>query len=372
MTLKLYNKIDAANDRNRANEFLRHAKSKSKRTPIENYRIGNVYDLILKDDVKAHSYYTQAVNQSIDTRNEDSFFIWTRLRDRVDINHMFEADDAKYDIFNLNELDLELKELEVALLSVYDANKNSQTEDKKNLEERVRWVTDNQNVHDKNINNSLKKGYDQIKYENEYNFMWEIGNIIDYIRDIYSIEADEAELKNVEPAVKMLEYINKNGGLTIMKLKDTERNFVSNVFTKIFNEQDGKKRKTMLENFILNLKDSYSNGTPVCITGRTARIMSSFTNMDDTNSELGILKDKPIIRNEILSKAASVRNKIYDAAPKDIQDKYNKSIRDDDTKKLESDIMHGIISMINNDYYEMKNTDQDFIGSVIKEIELSI
>jgi hypothetical protein len=123
MTLKLYNKIDAANDRNRANEFLRHAKSKSKRTPIENYRIGNVYDLILKDDVKAHSYYTQAVNQSIDTRNEDSFFIWTRLRDRVDINHMFEADDAKYDIFNLNELDLELKELEVLIKIVKQKTK---------------------------------------------------------------------------------------------------------------------------------------------------------------------------------------------------------------------------------------------------------
>ncbi len=369
-TLRLYNKIDMSNNPKQATEFINYAGSKPKQSLLENYRIGNIYDHILKNDIKAHEYYTRAINQAMAAKNEDAFFVWTRLRDRIDINHMFETDDVKYDLFNLNELDVELKELETALLTIY--SEDTRPKYKKSLEDHVHWVTDNQNVHDKNINDHLRKGYDQIRYENEYNFLWDIPNIIGYLCGIYAAEADKAELKNIDPAIKMLEYIDEKGSNNIMKLNDTERNFISNVFTKIYNEENHHKRKTMLENFVLNLKDSYSDGSPVCITGRTARIMSSFTNMDDTNQDLGILKDKPMIRNEILLKAANVRNKLYEAAPKDVQNKYDKSVEDESVKELETVIMRSIMDMIDTDYKEIKRTDSDFILGIIKEIETSI
>lgn len=374
-SLKLYNQIDNDNDEESANLFLSYAKNRIKKSPLENYRIGNVYDFMLKDDIKAHEYYLQAINQAIDEPDEDALFIQTRLRDRVDINNIFEIDDAKYNIFNLDELDNELKELERALTDIYMADKPynvSNTNDKKTLEERVQWKSDSQNVHDSNINNELRKGYEKIKNENANSFLWEIPDIIDYTRFIYSKEADEAELRNIEPALKMLDYIDSKQGVEIMKLNTSERDFISNVFTKIYNEPDAKKRKILLENFMLNLKESYSNGSPVCITGRTTRIMTSFADMDENSPTLGILKAKPVIRNEILLKSADIRNKIFDNADKEVQDKYNKSINDVDTAALENDMKQEIRKMIHADYKELENEDKKFISGIIDEVEASL
>lgn len=374
-SLKLYNQIDNDNDEESANLYLFYAQNRIRRTPLENYRIGNVYDFMLKDDIKAHDYYLQAINQAINEPDENALFIQTRLRDRVNINDIFEIDDAKYNIFNLDELDNELKELERALTNIYTNNiydidhKNSE---KRTIEERVHWKSDSQNVHDSNINNELRKGYEQIKYENKYNFLWEIPDIENYIRYTYSQEADAAELKNIEPALKMLEYVDSKKGVDIVKLNTSERDFISNVFTKIYNEPNEKKRKVLLENFMLNLKESYSNGSPVCITGRTTRIMTSFSDMDDTNPSLGILKAKPVIRNEILLKAADIRNKIFDEAPEEIQDKYNKSINDTDTKELEENMKQKIRRMISRDYTELETNDKTFINGIIEEIEASL
>ncbi len=368
-SLKLYNKIDNSNDINTANKYLFCAKNKIRKTPLENYRIGNMYDLVLKNNAEAHNYYLRAINQARDEQDEDALFIRTRLRDRIDTNNIFEIDDANYDFFNLLELHNELMELERTLINMHTDEPNN---DGKSLEERIRWVSDNQNVHDRNINDELRKGYDSIKDENKYNFIWEIPEIKDYILNIYANEADEAELPNIEPSIKMLDYIEKNGKQKIMKLNETERDFVGNIFTKIYNEKDMKNRKTIMENFMMNLKESYKNGTPVCITGRTARIMSSFTNMDENNPTLGILKDKPILRNEMLLKAADIRNKIFNEASIEVQNKYNNSVQDKDTEDLELKMKKKIREIINKDYAELIFKDSNFVEGVIKEIEDSL
>jgi hypothetical protein len=385
-SLRLYNQIDNDNDRDSANLYLSYAKNRIKRSPLENYRIGNVYDFMLKDNDMAHEYYLQAINQIIDTPDENAQFIQTRLRDRIDINDIFEIDDTKYNIFNLDELDNELQELERALTNMHAHNindadnngyygsfgSNTLPDSKKSLEERIQWKSDSQNVHDSNINNELRKGYEQIKDDNRHNFLWEIPDIENYIRYTYSQEADDSELRNVTPALKMLEYIDSKKSTNIMKLNTSEREFVSNVFTKIYNEPDTNKRKTLMENFMLNLKESYSNGSPVCITGRTTRIMTSFADMDDSNPTLGMLKAKPVIRNEMLLKAADIRNKLFDNASEEIQDKYNKAISDNDTNTLEDSMKKEIRQMIHADYAELEANDKNFVKGVIEEIEASL
>lgn len=375
-SIQLYNQIDNDNDKDSANLYLSYAQNRIKRTPLENYRIGNVYDFMLKDDLTAHQYYLQAINQARDTPDENAYFIQTRLRDRVDINNIFEHDDAKYNLFNLNQLDTELQELEAALANIYDTSHNGKnkydTNEKKTLEDKVQWKSDSQNVHDNNINNELRKGYEQIKRDNHMSFLWEIPDIQNYINYTYAKDADINELKNVKPALKMLDYIYRQSPTDIVKLQTPEREFISNVFTKIYNEPSSNKRKTLLENFMLNLKESYSNGSPVCITGRTTRIMTSFADMDDSNPALGILKSKPVIRNEILLKAADIRNKIFDTASLNVQDKYNKSISDTETKTLEDSMIKEIKYMVSSDYAELEASDKKFIDGIIDEIEQSL
>ncbi len=377
-SLEMYNQINNDNDLDAATRYISTATSRFKRSPLENYRLGNVYDFMLRDDEKAHEYYLEAINQIIREPSEDALFIQTRLRDRINIDTIFEVDDNKYNLLNLDELDNELRELEMVLLRLY-AVPDAPTTPAPNspitpatLEERVQWKSDSQNVHDSNINNNLRDGYEQIKEENLDKFIWEIDDITDYIKYIYSKEADPSELHNVGPALYMLDYIKNKGAANITKISASEREFVGQVFTKIYNEPDQQKKKNMIENFMLNLKESYGSGSPVCITGRTTRIMTSFSDMDDANPTLGILKAKPVIRNEILMKAADIRNKVYDAASKEIKEKYDKAVIDDETESLENSMKQSIKSMVYADYEKLAKEDARFIQNILDEINASL
>jgi hypothetical protein len=180
--------------------------------------------------------------------------------------------------------------------------------------------------------------------------------------------ADPAEIHNVEPALNMLNYINVQHAPSITKIDASEKTFIGNVFTKIYNEKDKKRQKTLMENFLLNLKDSYGEGVPVCITGRTTRILTTFADMDNENPTLGILTSKPVIRNEILTKAASVRNKVLEEATPEIQRKYNDGVTDCETEYLEKTILENIHKMINADYVDLCKNDAKFIKSVIDDV----
>lgn len=369
---KLYNEIDNDNDKEKADMFINSVNKRIKKSTIDNYRIGNIYDFVMHDDNKAHEFYLQAIDQAKNEPDEDALFVQTRLRDRIQINDIFEIDDTKYNIFNLNALDTELRDLEDTLTRIYEKELYKKPDVPKKLEERVIWISDSQNVHDSNINNALRDGYEQIKKENNGNFLWDINDIINYIQHIYSKESDFTELHNIEPAIDMLHYINTRGANNIVKLNTTEKDFVSNVFTKIYNEPEQQKRKTMMENFMLNLKESYGAGTPVCITGRITRIMTSFSDMDTNNPSLGILKAKPVIKNEIFLKAASIRNKIIDKADKETQDKYNNGVYDKCVEDLENNIKIQIKNMIHADYYKLVKEDPKFIEGIIEEINASL
>ncbi len=358
------------NDVETAERYIYNSSIRPLRTPLENYRIGNIYDFMLNDNEKAHDYYLEAIVQTLQNPTEDALFIHTRLQDRININDIFETDDNKYDLFNLQQLDDELKELENAINAIYLNKKNN--DGPKTIEDRIQWKSDSQNVHDNNINNELYEGYKKIVLENRNNFLWEIPNIREYIQNIYSKEADSNELHNIQPAIHMLDYIYNRGADNIMKLGTNERAFIGQIFTKIYNENDKQKRKNMMENFMLNLKDSYADGTPVCITGRITRIMSSFSDMDDENPLLGIFKTKPLIRNEILTKAAAIRNRIYESASDNIKNKYDNSITDRDTEDLENSMKAHISRMINTDYGDLEKSDPKFIQTVVSEIENSL
>lgn len=358
-----YMHIDNDNDVSLANTYLYMAESRLKKSPLENYRIGNVYDFILKNPRKAHTYYVQAIRQSVNN-TDDAEFIHTRLRDRENINHEAEIDDVKYDIFNLRELDNELKELEDVLQKVYETKDET-------IEDKIKWKSDGQNVHDTNINDEIKRQYDYIAKCNTDLYIWDINDIKNYISTTYSANANETEKQNIQPAIDTLDYIC-NAKANIMKLGVAERLFVSNVFTKIFNEPDDNKRKILMENFLLNLKESGGELVPVCVTGRVTRIMSSFAGADENNPELGILKSKPVIRNEILSKAADTRNKILDSCSTEQRKKYDNSCNDEETQNLETQIKYEITKRIHNDYSEMYKDDPKFIDSLLGEITSTI
>jgi hypothetical protein len=359
----IYNSIDNDNDINMANQYINYATSKYNKTPIDNYRIANIYDFVLHDTKNANNYYKKSINQiKQNPAFDNNYFIKDRIRDRIIINNKSEIDDNKFNINDLNEIEMELNDLEEILeTEIYESDKK--------IEDKITWTEDSQNVHDSNINNELKDQFDSIKKFNDTNdiYIWNFDDIICFIKD-YSKEINDLDKKNIPDAIKMMEYINTHN-CYVTKIDSGITLLMSHVFSYI-NTHEEKKRKVMIENLILNLKESYKNGTPVCITGQVTRILSSIADIDETGSipGLGILKSKTVIKNEILAKAGNIRNNIVKSYPEDTQKKYNESISCKEVNELEDHIKFDIENMIKKDYYDLWNSDKQWINNIIKEI----
>jgi hypothetical protein len=363
----LYLKINNDNDKNTACEYLKHITYKYKKTPLDNYRIGGVYDFILHDTNTAQNYYLEAVNQikkNSNTTNDvieinDNIFIRDRLEDRIRINFDAEHDDNIFRLRHLMDLNNELKNLEIKIDKKIESNTP--------IEDHITWKSDSQNVHDSNINNELRESYEKIKKYNKNNniFLWDINDIIGYIKNI---NPTEMETHNIPDAINMLEYIQINNA-HISKINVSEKKFISEIFSKIICEKEEKKRINMLENLMMNLKESYGNGTPVCVTGRTTRILSSFAGNDDS---IGIFKSKPVIKNEIFLKAGNIRNRLFNNVSKEVQEQYNNNIKNIDTQNLEYNMKSEIRNMINSDYSKLIIEDKKFIDNIIEEIDSTL
>jgi len=305
---ELYKKIDNDNDVIMGERYIKHLSHIVDKSALQYYRMGNIYDFVFKDTNNAHKYYIQAL-KSTKENEEEKKFLQTRLRDRINI--ITENDDNRYDDKRLESLNDELSKLEseqkIQNKQSTDISFNNDNKIK-SLNNNIKWISDSQNVHDTNINNELRQNYEYICSKNHDKFLWNINDMCNYFEHIYTSEFSNPEIKNISNALAMLEHININGSPLIIKLNVSEKEFMSHIFTKIFNESNHHKKKILFENLLLNLSDSYSNGKPVCVTGRISRVLSSFTDMEDEVPNLGMLKTKPAIRNEIFAKAANIRN----------------------------------------------------------------
>lgn len=385
--LHYYNNIDNDNDLNNAKSYLNREYLHYNRTPLDNYRIGSIHDFVLHDTDTATNYYKQAIKQirneptinSVDTRYiRDNIFVRDRLLDRIRINDDIEQDDNKYNLHQLNDLNNEVMRLEQQLeQQLFVATPIVKSDDSKftKLVNNNIIKSDSQNVHDSNINEEIKNQFQKIKDFNNINgvYIWNYNDIIDYIKNVYSNRDDlhAKDKAHIPNAISMLNYINKYESY-IMKLNINEKDFIRHVFSKIQYGEDIKIKNTQMENLVLNLKESYSTGVPVCVTGRVTRIMSSFANIDSDIPELGELRSKQVIKNEILFKTGALRTKIMDLENPDNIDKYNKSIQDEDTIKLENKLKKEISDMILDEYSKIYIEDKKFIDNIIKEIHAEI
>lgn len=305
----LYIQIDNDNDIDTARAYLRYRRF-IPNTALDNYRMGNIFDLIFHDQEQARYHYREAINRIHDIPVDDAAFIRDRLMDI-----QLQRDDLL--IFDLNNLEL------------------------KDPEKEMKWHSDSQNVHDSSITDEIKRQYDTIKEQNSEYYLWTLDDIKNYIKHEYSASS-AVENSYKEDACKLLDYIQTQHDRNIMKISDTEDNFISQVFTRIYNMNN----PTIMENFVMNLKDAYSDGLPVCITGRTSRIISSFAGQDG----LGILKSQQVLKHEIYGKAATIRDRLLNAADEEERKKYEAG----ESTQVENTIKKEIESMV-DEYLSVSN-----------------
>jgi hypothetical protein len=147
-----------------------------------------------------------------------------------------------------------------------------------------------------------------------------------------------------------------------MKIGKKEKYLVQIIFSYI-NSRMGNQ--TQMENFILNLKKSYNEGTPLCIIGIFNNLLSSIA---DPESGIGVAKSQQVIRNEILTRAAHIRNKLVEGHPSEKD--YNSGLETPEVKQLEESIMTEITKMMNEpEYSSLREKNRK---EIINDIKLSI
>jgi hypothetical protein len=319
-TDKLYIQLDNNNDIDRAREYLRYRRFVPN-TPLDHYRMGNVFNFVLRDHAAAQRHYQEAL---LGLENAaDANFIVDRLTDIYVLPRELDEIPFHFD-FNLDEL--------VAV----------------DVEPEMKWVSDSQNVHDTSITDEIRRQYEHIKEQNQGYYLWSLDDIRNYIMNVFS-SRDTIENEYKSDACQMITYIQNQYDKSIVKISDTEDRFISHVFTRIYNSGS----PAMMENFVMNLKDAYADGTPVCITGRISRVISSFAGFED----LGVLKSRQVLKHEIYGKAASIRSRLLSAAPLDEQKKYDNG----EETLVEKQIKQEIEDMV--DTY-LPVTNEKFVSSM--------
>jgi len=236
-------------------------------------------------------------------------------------------------------------------------NKNMETDEK--IDNLKDWVSDGQNVHDSAIVSDVKEQYDKlIRYNVKYPNLG---------RDL-SYEDAKKQLLDMDYGIySALERIEKN--YAIPSILSTEKELFMNVWYRINSPDNAANKDELKQSLISQLRDFTSNDNIVCQDGRVTRLMSTFTKLD-ADDDLGILKNKEIIRNEIFHEASQVVKKVLDKLPEEVKNDYDE---DNQTAEVENAILtmkDGINELMEKHSENSKLTPEQL--GVIKQECLSV
>jgi hypothetical protein len=222
----------------------------------------------------------------------------------------------------------------------------------KKIEESQIWHSDNHNVHDSAINKFVEEQNYKIKEYNMNNPKYSLAHL-----------RRELQNQNSETLIQVLDDIEKSPSAEILQ----------NVWCRINAPENEEKRSDLFESLKSALLDIKTNEGFVCNAGKSARIIQSLA-FNDQDPTLGQLKNKEIIRNEILSKASvivesylgdqsqNIESKLYN-----LSDEEQKKLSDEDYEKLmeyKANILQDITEMA----YEYQNKlPRDSIQKIVDE-----
>ena len=221
-----------------------------------------------------------------------------------------------------------------------NTNENKENKILKNINDKKFWISDSQNVHDSFLSDEFVQQYELIHNQNNQNNQnINYKNIIDFFHLKCNNEIEKTKL-------------NK-----FTKILDNNYKFDNNI-----NEQDvlieiwkrsldpkNKDNKDNIQNALFdNMLDCIENNNVVCIRGRTPKLWQSLALLD-YNKNIGILKSKQLIKNEIYEKCGKIINDTINLQPKNIINAYNNYEVNEEIINLKNKI-YNLIDEVKNDY----------------------
>jgi hypothetical protein len=318
---------------------------------LDHYQMGTVYLINAQNPVKAHSHFTKALNHvingNVDTRQAP--FILERIDD---LNEMF---------INFPEIeDLPLQEAIAANARILNktidnvkkeklsAKKGDTDFTQKLLLSRQAWLSESQNVHDSSIYTELQNQYNIIIKENTEipnRHLRTYSEAINWLRIRYS--NNKEKMSKVEKVISMWNNNYPIGSMQNVK----EQELISSIWARIYDPRNKKNFGSLRESFGDSTIDCIENSNAVCMAGRTSKMFQSLAILD-CNPEIGVLKTKQLLRNEIYERAAKIVDEHIGSSgsiSNELRNAYNKS---DNTPQVNELIkcMRDEITEVGNQY----------------------
>lgn len=349
-----FNNIRGEDYDEEAKQVIEYGEAIQNPRAIDHYRVGAVYLLNAQNPQAAHRHFTEALNQIIEGQVDvrEAPFILNRIED---------FHDRFVDIVDVDDLPIQ------RALMVYFNNQQNQLNDvvlhkpivevnnddpefkQKTLLSRQDWQSDSQNVHDSAIYAELKEQVLKVMVDNK-----KIKDIqlhgydeaVNWLRVRYKNDTDK--LNDVNKAIMV---INNNYHLDSMR-NMYEKDILTAVWQRTFDPDNKDKAQQIREAMGDAVLDCVERGHVVCMSGRTSKVWQALARLDK-DEEVGILKTKQALRNEIYQKAAKVVDDFVGengSASQALKESYNKSENTEQVKEL----IECMKTKIDNLYLEYK------------------
>jgi hypothetical protein len=318
---------------------------------IDHYRTGAVYLLNAKNHTAAHRHFQQALNQIIEGRvdTREAPFILNRI---ADFNDMFiDFDDVDDDL-----------PLQQAMLAHFNqqANVLNQVEKKKveiaaddpefkqkTLLSRQDWQSDSQNVHDTAIYEELKDQVSRVLESNHKIKDIQLHNYDEAINWLRVKYKDSPKKQDLEKAINVINNDYPIGSIPGV----TEKSLLTAIWQRTFDPENKDRAVQIREAMGDAVLDCIENGATVCLSGRSSKVWQALAKLDK-EPEMGILKTKQALRNEILDRSAKIMDDFIGnngSVSQALKEAYNNDENTEQVKELKECIKTKI-SELSNDY----------------------
>lgn len=195
---------------------------------------------------------------------------------------------------------------------------------------------DPQNVHDTTVLRSMKKSLNKLNVD-----LREKGIAINNsYTDIMSFLKNKPQNDKTKNAIKALEEIKKNE-IVNSSLDIKEIDALNTVYSRINSYSDQDLRNNVKENLYDELSSMVEYDNVVCSTGRITRIIDTLNGYDESV----VVKPMYVIREEMLSKGASIRNKLSEEI-------------NPEGSEFDKLLKEKIVTELNNDYKDILSSEQ--------------
>lgn len=333
---------------------------------IDHYRVGAVYLLNAGNPRAAHQHFNRALAQIINGHvgTREAPFILDRIDDfRDHFVDFIDVEELPWERAMLAHFENQRQQIQKVQKEKPNISSDDPEFKQKTILSRQEWQSDSQNVHDTAIYEELKTQVKKVIDENS-----KIPNIelhgydeaIHWLRVRY--KNDPAKQAEVDKVISALGNNYPVGSIPGIKEKD----ILTAVWQRAFDPDNKERCHQIREAMGDAVLDCVERGCVVCISGRTSKIWQALARLDK-DEDIGVLKTKQAIRNEIYQKSAKIVDDFVGengSASQALKESYAKNENSEQVKELIECIKQKIDDM-RTEYLPLMNPQQ--LDSVIEE-----